>query len=56
MTVAVRTAVLQRQPLGYRREPRRLLSTPSTIALVALIGLVEVAWVGLLFELVRRAL
>ena len=55
MSVAVRTAVLQRKPLSKRRETRRLLSTQRTVALVALIGLVEAVWVVLLFELVRRA-
>jgi hypothetical protein len=55
MTVAVRTAVLQRKPLCERRETRHLLSTHRTVALVALMGLVEAAWIALLFELVVRA-
>jgi hypothetical protein len=54
MTVAVRAVVLQRRPPTERRTAT-FLSTRRTVALVALIALVEVAWVGLLFELVHRA-
>jgi hypothetical protein len=55
MTLAVRSVVLPRKPLSEERGSERLLSTRRTVALVSLIGLVEVVWIGLLFELVYRA-
>jgi hypothetical protein len=55
MTLAVRTAVLQRKPLSEERGSEGLLSTRRVVALLSLIGLVELVWIGLLFELVYRA-
>ena len=55
MTLAVRTVVLQRKPPSEERGSERLLSTRRTVALLSFIGLVEVAWIGLLAELLYRA-
>lgn len=55
MTLALRTVVLPRKPVSEERGSERLLSTRRTVALLSFIGLVEVAWIGLLFELVYRA-